>query len=177
MMSFIQREGRASTRSFRVDRALNNELEAEAEKQGVTVSYILETLVEDYLNQYRWADRFVELALQPHTLNEFLEHLDKDTLSEIGYNAGSTTPRQRLLMRGKEVNEENVMEIIKTLGDYDNWFSISFHDAEEPYLFIRNKHGNKWAIFLESYLTGLYKNILGIEIKCKRIGDNIQVTL
>ena len=176
-MGFIEREGKAVTRSFRIDKALNDELESEAEKQGVSVSYVLELMVENYLNHYRWADRSGVISFHPTTLNQLLDQLDEKTISQIGYNTGFSVPRQGLLMRGAPINEESAKQVLQILGEYDNWFTVSYHDADPPYYFIRNLQGEKWIIFIESYLKGLFKNILEKEVTCKRVGDNIQVIL
>jgi hypothetical protein len=176
-MGFIEREGRAVTRSFRIDKALNDEIEAEAEKQGVSVSYVLESLVENYLNHYRWADRSGVVNLHPQTLNQLFDHLDEKTVSHIGFDSGSSVPRQGLLMRGAPINEESARQVLQILGEYDNWFTVSYHNADPPYFFIRNLHGEKWVIFIEAYLRGLYKNVLEKEVTCKRVGDNLQVIL
>lgn len=176
-MGFIERDGKAVTRSFRIDKTLNDELEAEAEKRGVSVSYILESQVEDYLNQYRWADRSGMINLHPQTLNQIVEQLDEKILSQIGFKTGSSVPRQGLLMRGAPINEESAKQVLQILSEYDNWFTVSYHDTDPPYFFIRNLQGEKWLIFIESYIRGLYKNMLDKEITCKRVGDNLQVIL
>ena len=176
-MSFIEREGRAVTRSFRIDKALNDELESQAEKEGVSVSYILESLVEDYLVHYRWAERLGSVNLHPQTLNQIFEELDDETISRIGYDSGSSVPKQALLMRGAHINEESAKQILKILGEYDNWFTVTYHKAEKPYFFIRNIKSGKWIIFVESYLKGMYEKMLDREINCKRVGDNLQIIL
>lgn len=176
-MGFIEREGRAVTRSFRIDKALNEELESEAEKQGVSVSYVLESLVENYLNYGRWADLSSIVHLHPQTLNLLLEHLDEKTIIQIGHRAGALVPKQGLLMRGAPINEKSAKQVLQILGKYENWFTVSFHEAKPPYFFIRNLQDEKWIIFIESYIRGLYENILDKEITCKRVGDNLQVII
>lgn len=176
-MGFIEREGKAATRSFRIDKALNEELEVEAEKKGVSVSYILESLVENYLNNVRWADRSGFLKLHPRTIMQIIDQIDNETLSEIGFNTGSAIPRQGLLMRGAPINEESVKEVFQILAEYDNWFTTSYHNADPPYFFIRNTYGEKWLTFIEAYIKGLAKNLLDKDIVCKRVGDNLQVML
>lgn len=176
-MGFIDREGRAVTRSFRIDRALNDELESQAEKEGVSVSYILESLVEDYLNHYRWVERAGTINLHPQTINKFLKELDDETISRIGYDTGSAVPKQGLLMRGAPINEESIKQLLDILGNYENWFTVTYHKSDPPYFFIRTLQSGKWTIFIESYLRGLYKSLLDKEIICKRVGDHLQVIL
>jgi hypothetical protein len=176
-VGFVTREGRATTRSFRVDKSLNRELEAEAEKQGLSVSYILESLVDDYLNNHRWKNNSRAISILPQTLFQLLDNLEEETLAQIGFKTGSSVPKQGLLMRGGSLSDESVKQVFQILGEYDNWFTFSYHDTDPPYFFLRNMNSEKWIVFIEAYLRGLYSSILGKEITCKRVGDNLQIIL
>ena len=54
-MSIIEPEGKAVTRSFRLDNAWNDALIEEAGKQNISISALLEKVVRDYILFYRWA--------------------------------------------------------------------------------------------------------------------------
>ena len=177
-MGFIERDGKSETRSFSIDKALNRELEREADRQDTSISNLVERIVEDYLNHYRWTDRVNALTILMPTMLKFLDNLDDDTLSKIGAEIGGSIPRQGFIMRGVEFDDDTAkLHILKILGDFDNWFTVNFHEGNEPYFFIRNSLGSKWIVFIEAYLRAFYRDICGKEIKCERVGDNLQVIL
>jgi hypothetical protein len=177
-MGFIEREGKSETRSFRIDKAINRELENEAGRQDSSISNLIERIVEDYLNHYRWVDRVNALTILMPTMQELIDNLDEETLAKIGGKIGGSVPRQGFMMRGLHLDDDTAKtHIMKILGAYDNWFTINFHEGKEPYFFIRNRLGPKWITFIEAYLRSFYRDICGKEIKCERVGDNLQVVL
>jgi hypothetical protein len=177
-MGFVEREGRANTRSVRLDKALNEELEKEADKQGDSVSNLVGRIVERYLNHYRWTERINCLTIPPITLESFLELLDEESLAKIGDKLGSSVPKQDFMMRGVTIDEESAkLLIMKMLGEYDNWFLVSYHNSSKPYFFIRNRLGDKWITFVEAYIRAFYQEALGLELECERVGSNLQLII
>lgn len=175
-MGFIERKGKANTRSFRIDQSLDEELSREAEKQGYSISNLIEKIIENYLNHYRWVEKAEALTVLRATLNIWLEQVDEETIKMIGEQAGINAPKHYMLMRGVELDNKSIKNIILgIMGGHDNWFQASYHESSRPYFFIRNNLGSKWTIFIESYLKALCKDALDKEIECERVGDNIQV--
>jgi len=174
-MGFIKKTGDSNTRSFRIDKALEAELELEAHNQNKSVSSIIEKVIEDYLNHYRYLNERKALTILPETMNAFLDYLDEDALVKIGEYVGGNIPRQTYLMKGVPYDEKTALNHLKKiLGEHDNWFKISYHEYRRPYLYIQNQLGSKWIIFVEAYIQAFYTS-LGIEIECLRVGDNLQV--
>jgi hypothetical protein len=175
-MGFIEREGKANTRSFRIDQSLDEELSKEAEKQGYSISNLIEKIIENYLNHYRWVEKAEALTVLRPILKIWLEYMDEETIKTIGEEVGLNVPKHYMLMRGVELDENSLKNIILgIIGGHDNWFQVSYHDFERPYYFVRNNLGSKWTTFIEAYLKALCKDALNKEIECERIGDNIQV--
>lgn len=177
-MGFIEREGSAITRSFRLDKILDAELIREADKNNVSVSNLLDKIVEDYLNHHRWVDRANALTILIPTIQIFLKYLEEDELVEIGETAGGSIPRQDMMMRGITIDKEVAKSmILRSLGGHDNWFTVNYHELDRPYFFIRNHLGDKWIIFVESYIRAFYRENLGIDVECVRVGDNLQILI
>ena len=177
-MGFVERIGESITRSIRLDKALDAELNKEAERLNISVSGLTEHIVENYLNHHRWIYRSNALTILIPTLKEFLEHLDSDTLAEIGDSVGGIVPRQGYLMRGVSIDEDVAKaHILRILGGYDNWFTVNYYKQTRPYFFIRNHLGEKWITFVEAYIKAFYRENLRKEIECVRVGDNLQVLL
>ena len=176
-MGFVEREGRANTRSIRIDKALDDELDIEANRQGYSISNLMERIVERYLNHYRWSERQNSLTLSRSALMVVLECLHNHDLVAIGERLGVLS-RQDFMMKGIPIDANTCRDfVLNTLGDYEKWFIISYHNTEPPYFFIRNDLGEKWTQFLEAYFKSFYKENLGTEIKLERVGQNLQLFL
>jgi hypothetical protein len=176
-MGFVEKNGDTVIRSFKLDKAMEAELEVEADKQGKSFSRLMENIVENYLNHYRYLDKRNALTILPETMMAFLEHLDEDELSRIGDFVGANIPRQAYLMKGVPFDEETALDhLVKILGDYDKWYRVSYHDDNRPYLYIQNQLGSKWIAFIEAYVRAFYAS-LGIAVECQRVDDNLQVLL
>lgn len=163
---FVERDGASVTRSFRLDKALDVELNVEADEQGASVSNLLEKLVEEYLNHQRWVNRANALTILIPTMQVFLKYLENDELVEIGETVGGSIPKQEMMMRGIEIDEEVAKSmILRILGGHDKWFTVDYHEQDRPYYFIRNSLGEKWVIFVEAYIRAFYRDNLGIAVE------------
>lgn len=163
---FVERDGASVTRSFRLDKALDVELNVEADEQGASVSNLLEKLVEEYLNHQRWVNRANALTILIPTMQVFLKYLENDELVEIGETVGGSIPKQEMMMRGIEIDEEVAKSmILRILGGHDKWFTVDYHEQDRSYYFIRNSLGEKWVIFVEAYIRAFYRDNLGIAVE------------
>ena len=176
-MGFIEKTGSTINRSFRLDEALEAELSIEAEEQNKSVSRLIENIVEDYLNHYRYLRERKALTILPETMETFLEYLDMDELVKIGEYVGGNIPKQAYMLKGIPLDEKTALEhLVSILGDHDNWYKITYHETNKPYLYIQNTLGPKWITFIEAYIHAFYKS-LDVEVECLRVGDNLQVLL
>lgn len=152
-MGFVKKTGNTVTRSFRLDKALETELELEAENQNKSFSRLMEKITGDYLNHYRYLEKRDALTILPETMEAFLEHLDEDALTSIGAYVGGNIPSRAYLMKGIPFDEATALDhLVKILGDYDKWYRVSYHGDNRPYLYIQNQLGAKWIAFIEAYI-------------------------
>ncbi len=177
-MTFIEGEGERVTKSFRIYSNLDKELKHEAENKTLSVSGLLNYIIEKYLNHTRWIEKTDSLIIDPKTLKEILMHLDSETITLIGESLGAEVPRDTFMIRGEQTDEESAMLLIlKILGEYDGWFDASYHKDQEPYFSINNKLGLKWIIFIEAFLRSFYLHILGKEVSSERVGENLIIRI
>jgi HicB family len=177
-MGIVQRRGETKTRTFRIDTAFNEELEAEAEKHSVSVNHLVEKIFERYLNHSRWVDERNSLTIVPSTMNKVLEALDDEKVIALGDELGSLIPVEDFMMRGMHMNAGSAKVLVeKILGEYDNWFKATYHHHSRPYFYLRTSIGEKWTLFVEAYLKAFFKKTMKEEVEIKRIGANIQIFL
>ena len=177
-MSIIEPKGKAVTRSFRLDQEWDKAISQLAKEEGISISALLEKIVKDYLLFYRWAEELESVIFSPNTINTIIEALDEEKLREIGEEVAQTTFKESYLVRGDQLDLETVTFQIKDqMGRYAHWFTVDEHETDSHYFYIRNKLGNKWGIFVESYLSSLIQKVAGVEVETERVGENILVRL
>ena len=177
-MSIIEPKGKAVTRSFRLDKEWDDTIVALADKEGVSISNLLEKIVKDYLLFYRWAEELNSVIFSPNTINAVIEALSEEKLRQIAEEVAETSFNESYRARGDALDLETVrFQIMEQMGKYANWFSVDEHSGESPYFYIKPKLGSKWSVFTEAYIMGLFKNLEGGEIETEMIGDNIIVRL
>lgn len=177
-MGFVERSGIGRARTVRIDATFNDELESEAEKKGVSVSRIVECLIEDYINYGRWINRGNGLIVMPSIMKNIIEELDDSTITNLGTILGSSVPREVFMMRGLDKSDEKAeILIMRILGEYENWFSAYYHNNSRAYFYLRSSMGDKWMLFVGAYLAAFFRDSFGIEVECKRQGENLQILI
>lgn len=166
------------TKTFRLDSAFLDELEVEAENQGISVNSLAERVLERYINHTRWVDRMDSVTIHSLTIKSVFDKLDDDQLFELGDSLGARVPHENFLMRGISVDDVLARYLVENvLGGYDHWFSVSYHDHSRPYFFIRSTNGDNWLLFVEAYLKAFYRENLGRDVECIRTYHSIQILL
>ncbi|TFH18541.1 hypothetical protein E4H04_03170, partial [Candidatus Bathyarchaeota archaeon] len=75
-MSFIELSGKSVKRSFRIDSALDEEMERDAEKNGVNVNTLLTQMINTYLNFHRYNSARNFINMGNNTLKILLSCID-----------------------------------------------------------------------------------------------------
>ena len=170
-MSFIELNGVTTKRSFRLDTALDEELEKEAAKAGIDVNTLLVQIVNTYLNFHRYniARNFINIG--NNTLKSLLQNIDEDKLYQCGYEMGTENPVSRVFRAGMRPNKESLMIYLQTLDSYANWFFCEVKEIDdEEYIYVDHNHGPLWCKFLEGYFKGIFDKI-ELQAEIQRRGD------
>lgn len=177
-LSIIEPEGKAKTRSFRLDNAIYREVSKIAEKRNLSVSNLLEKIVTDYVLFYQWSEELGSVIFSPNTIKEIIEAVDEEEIKRIAENVAHATFLKSYLARGDELNQETVrFQIVDQMGRYAHWFQVEEHKEDKHYLYIKHNFGDKWTTFVEAYVKNLYKKIADMDVDTERIGENILVNL
>ena len=177
-MSIIEPEGKAITRSFRLDKAWNDAVIEEAEKQGISVSGLLEKIVKDYVLFYRWCEELESVIFSPNTIKGIIDSIDEEILVDIAEKVAKSTFTESYLVRGDGVNLDVAsFQITQQMGKYAHWFTVSEHDTNSHYFYIKHLLGEKWSVFVEAYVRCLFTEAVGVKVTMERVGENILVKL
>ena len=63
------------------------------------------------------------------------------------------------------------------MGRYAHWFSVTEHETDAHYFYIKHNYGEKWSVFIESYIYTLFDSVVGIDVNTERVGENIMVKI
>ena len=81
-------------------------------------------------------------------------------------------------MRGIPMTEEMAKILIeKILGEYNHWFTASYHEHSRPYYYLQIHIDGKWTLFIEAFLKAFYLDNFGKKVDCQRVGENLQILL
>ena len=176
-MGFVERSGTGRTRTFRLDAAFNDMLEAEAEQQGLSVNNLTERIIERYINHTRWIDQIESLTIHPLTIQKIFDELSEEQIMRLGSKLGARVPSESFMMSGMPLDGVTARYFLeRILGEYDHWFSVSYHHSK-PYFFLQTSLGDKWLLFVEAYLKAFYIENLSQEVECIRIENSLQILL
>jgi hypothetical protein len=156
-MSFIELSGKTVNRAFRIDKALDDELEREAEKADTNVSALLIQMANWYLNFHRYNLYRNYINMGNNTLMAILKYVDEDQLYPCGYEMGTENPFSRVIRAGRRPGKGSLLIYLQTLDSYANWFRCEEKEIDGvEYIYISHNHGPLWTRFLEGYLNGLF---------------------
>ncbi len=177
-MSIIEPEGRAVTRSFRLDKAWDEAITNISDKRGVSTSSMLEKLVRDYILFYQWVEELESIIFSKNTIIEIINAVDIDELRRIGRMVAKSTFTESYLVRGDTLNIDTVsFQITDQMGKYAHWFTVEEHQTNNHYFYIMHRLGEKWSAFVEAYVVGMIEDVAGISVTTERVGENILVKL
>lgn len=150
------------TRTIRLEEDQEEALIHEAEKRGFSVNALIGHIFDRYITGYRFFDTSNMLVMGSSTINEFLGRLEINEISEIGDIAGQARIRSSLMQRGRKLNFENLAWYIsQVLGENYGWYRCDYREEGNQATFhLTHQMGYKWSVFLESYITSAFNEIL-----------------
>jgi hypothetical protein len=153
-------------------------IKKEAKNQGISLNSFINQLIERFVISYRFVDSFPCLIIPSKIIEQLLKGIPEKHLIDVGSHSGSFIPKHSLFLSGLTENLDNVMFCMeKKVGQYSNWFSLEREKNENnASLLLRHDLGKKWSIFLNSYYSKLFSELLNIKIKTEIEKNSITIT-
>ena len=167
-MTVLAEDARSSsiTRSFRFESDVLTVLDEEAKRMGISVNALVGIILRRYAEFTRYLSKIDMVVINREVLTSLIDLLGEEEVYEIGVKLGQTVLADTIMFWKKETTEKAVMEYIEKmvcrysdLGTYDE----RRMPGGEMAIVIRHRLGKKGSRFLEGYLQGGLKHILGIE--------------
>ena len=161
-VSMVHDDENPVTRSFRIEKKYDEALREDAEQFGTSVNSLANQILKKYTESDRYFREGQSISLSPRTHENLINKIDDAQIIESGRESGLVIPKDRLLMRGMMLDRESVIWYIsEVLGGYNDWFTCDIHERDnDTLLHLRHVYNKKWSLFLKSYLSALFEEIL-----------------
>ena len=170
--------GKARTRSFRLDETWDNLIQKSAREKGMSTSALLENICRDYIVFYRWVEEFESIIFSPNTILPVINALSDKQLKELAESAASISFKESYLARGFTLDLATVrFQIVDQMARYAHWFKVIEHESKEHYFYISHSYGEKWSVYVESFICSLVENFSDLSVVSEHVGQNLVLRL
>ena len=171
--------GEASAKSIRIDSALLDILEEEADAMNLSVNAFIESILTTYVIHHRHLESYPHVIINNDILRMFLEEIDEGRIEEIGRELGRRIPRGYLLMRGIVPTHESVIKVLReNYSQGSSLFELHIHDqGKQKILHCTHRNGIKWSRFLVGYIEEMFRSLLDVDISTEYTDSYVTFTI
>ncbi len=164
-------------KSFRIDEAALQAVEAEAVSQSVSTN----TLVNQILKQFAEFDRFARkintVKVSSATFRGLLSAGEVDKIIEVAKTAGSSIPQAFATAKVGKVDQESLLDHVRSLATFAHLCEVSETiDAHGHVVALIHDFGLNWSIFFVHYITAMFAQI-GLSPKIEMSDRSVIFTL
>jgi len=169
----------SSVRSFRIDKSFAEILHHEADRMGISVNAMMNSILKQYTEFTRFQSKLDMIVINRSILKNVLRHLEEHQAYDLGLKMGKELPNDIILFWKKNVTIDSVIEYIEKIlciygrmGTYDE-----MAESDSRILVIRHRLGINGSKFLMGYLKSLFINMLGLDTDIQITDYSIKIQL
>ncbi len=169
----------STVRSFRIDKALSEILNSEAERMGISVNAMINSVLKQYAEFTRFQSKLDMLVVNREVFRSLLCRLNDDNAYNFGLEMGKDIPNDTILFWKKDITPNGVLEYIEKIvctygymGTYDE-LNINQHKI----IVIRHRLEGKGSKFLSGFFKSLLKQTLGIDAEIGTTDYSVKIKL
>ena len=175
------RKQKSVTRTFRIKAEWDSILKQEADKQGISVNVLVNSIFQKYALFDRWAQGYNSISLTQQTFQTLLSCIPEEKLALAGETVGSTDIQNILDLIGLPSTYDSLAYLLTThFGNPSRamWFSCCRHSHENTDIFhLQHNLGNGWSVFLNEYfLSHLRRLKMKGETRVYDYAVNLKIT-
>lgn len=165
------------TRSFRISESAFLALDEEAKKRNVSVNTLVNQLFLSFANFDRYFQKFGMAKVSKVSYRKTLKSLSDPEIVELGKEVAQNSGRVVILARYGTMSLKGVIDWLRDLSDYGNWFQYSEVHSPEGRRVITLTHdlGAKFSTFMITYSRELFGQI-SLEPKLSSTEDSITIS-
>lgn len=169
----------SSVRSFRIDKAFSDILHNEADRMGISVNAMMNSILKQYTEFTRFQSKLDMIVINREIFTSVLNCVEENQAFDLGLEMGTELPNDTILFWKKHVSIDSVIEYIEKIlciygriGTYDE-----ITEANKKIIVIRHRLGFKGSKFLLGYIKSLFKNMLEMDCEIQITDHSIKVQL
>ena len=99
--------------SCRIDKSVYDILVKDAELKGISLNSLVNSISKSYVSWGKNAEYMGFIPLAKETVGQIFKKLGDKEIKEIGYNVGTTIPREFLMLTYGHINFPNILNMIE----------------------------------------------------------------
>ncbi len=156
----------SSVRSFRIDKSFAEILNNEADRMGISVNAMMNSILKQYTEFTRFQSKLDMIMINREMFKNVLDCLNEDQSYNLGLDLGKNYPKDAILFWKKHISLETIIEYMEKIlciygqiGTYDEII-----ESTNMIIVIRHRLGINGSKFLMGFLISLFKST--IDLKC-----------
>lgn len=151
------------TRTFRIEAKWDEVLRKEAERQGISVNHLVNSIFQRYACFDRLARSSNFITLTKYAFREIIKDVPLEHLAKAGENTGAGDIQDVIDMLGLSSNYDSFTYLLrKHYGGPDcaMWFNCyrSSH-GNRDLLHLQHNLGREWSVYLQKYFVSYLKTL------------------
>lgn len=166
---------KAVTRTIRLDGDTDEALSTLAEKERVSVNFLVNRALRKFIEWDVYAEKFGFLSMPASLVTKMMSYLSDDEAKEMGEWAGQNLVKDFLTFWFKEVSVTTLVKGYPALeSKYGRAFEYEEHvDGGRWTIILKHGRGLKWSIYYEQILLSVFGNLLHREVKTEKTEDQV----
>lgn len=169
----------SSVRSFRIDKGFANILQQEADRLGISVNAMMNSILKQYTEFTRFQSKLDMMVINRAIFKNVLKCIEEHQAYELGLELGRELPNDTILFWKKNVSVESVIEYVEKIiciygriGTYDE-----ITESGNRIIVIRHRLGLNGSKFLLGFLKSLFKNMLELDCDIQITDHSIKIQI
>lgn len=165
----------AVTRTIRLDGDTDRALSSLAEKDRVSVNFLVNRALRKFIEWDVYADKFGFVSMPASLIAKMMNYLTDAEAKEMGQWAGQNLVKDFLTFWFKEVSLSTLVKGYPSLeSKYGKSFEYEEHvDGGRWTIIMKHGRGLKWSIYYEEILRSVFENLLKRDIKTEKTEDQV----
>jgi hypothetical protein len=161
-------------RTVRIPDSIDQVLVEEAKNRGLSPNALISSIMTGFVEWDRFASRFHLTSLTPGLIKGLLEHVDDQALGHLAEASGGPESKEAMLFWFKAISVENLLLFLNGRCKYAGYGEFEYQNAQgRCTLTIHHELGQKWSLFLESYIDAALRKVFRIRAEFETTQSSI----